>query len=423
MDPFGVVCQCWPTCFFEQPSSLATLERLVQIARNDKGNVGVDMIIPPYSSAARSLLIEEKVKPHLGVVRPSDFRVSDGGPIDPQIVLRDPNVSLYCLDFEKECALFVDTPDGADLLKAPFLYTAQYEAATRLIQIPFKTLHQLADEVVIDSSSLIFVHSVGRCGSTLVSRAFGEMEGVESLSEPDVATQMLAEWGCDHLAGQEKLRLLRSCTLIQCAPGKIRNVRNWVFKFRSMVTVMGPLFFEAFPESKAIFLYREGTDWIKSFLRMVGSEDPVEQWPVSFLRDMFGRGIAFPESTETASALEIGSMMWASTMASCRGMQQDGLPLFLTRYEELNTSPREVLNAMFAYCDLSDRAIPNLELVLGSDSQAGSKLSRENLSTRTGQLTQQHLDDVRRMIAESGNGIKAETILPNTYFPDSTSVQ
>ena len=381
------------------------------------------MIVPPYSTPARSLVIEEKVKPHLGVVRPSDFRVSDGGAIDPQIVLRDPNVSLYCLDFEGECALFVDTPNGADLLKAPFLYTAQYEAATRLIQIPFETLHQLADEMVIDSSSLIFVHSVGRCGSTLVSRAFGEMEGVESLSEPDVATQMLAEWGCENLDGAEKLRLLKSCTLLQCAPGQIRHARNWVFKFRSMVTVMGPLFFEAFPESKAIFLYREGTDWIKSFVRMVGAEDPAAQWPVSFLRDMFGRGIAVPESTKTSSALEIGSIMWASTMASCRGMRQDGFPLFLTRYEELNTSPQEVLNAMFAYCGLSDRAIPNLELVLGSDSQAGSKLSRENLGSKTDQLSEAHFEDVRRMIAHAGDGIKAETILPNTYFPISPSVQ
>jgi hypothetical protein len=304
------------------------------------------MIDPSHSTTTRSLVIEEKLKPHLGIVRPSDFRVSDGGSIDPQIVMRDPNVSLYCLDFENECALFVETVSGADLLKAPFLYTAQYEAAKRLIQVPFETLHRLADEVRIDSSNLIFLNSVGRCGSTLVSRVFGEMEGVESLSEPDVATQMLAEWGPENIAGPEKLRLLRSCTLLQCVPGQIRHERNWVFKFRSMVTVMGPLFFAAFPESKAIFLHREGTAWFKSFVRMVGSEDPSAQESVDVARDMFGRSIPIPESKETGSVLEIGSAMWTSTMASCRDMQRDGVPLFLARYEELKASPRDDLKAM-----------------------------------------------------------------------------
>src|SRR5436190_10016493 len=133
---------------------------------------------------ARVLVIEEKLRTaEIGIVGPADFRVRDGGAADPRIVLQQPNLSLYCVDFENRQALFAETPPERDLSRAPFLYQAQYEAARRLIQIPFETLHRLAAEVVIDPARLILIYSVGRCGSTLVSHAFNEVEGVESLSE------------------------------------------------------------------------------------------------------------------------------------------------------------------------------------------------------------------------------------------------
>src|SRR5438128_2484517 len=116
---------------------------------------------------ARSLIIEEKLrKSDIAVVRPSDFRVRDGGAADPRIVLQQPNLTLYCLDFENRQALFVETTPECDLSRAPFLYQAQYEAALRLVQVPYETLHRLAAEVVVDPARLILIYSVGRCGST-----------------------------------------------------------------------------------------------------------------------------------------------------------------------------------------------------------------------------------------------------------------
>jgi hypothetical protein len=148
---------------------------------------------------ARSLIIEERRREAgIALVSPSDFRVRDGGAVDAGIVLRQPNLSLYCLDFENRQALFVETPPECDLSRAPFMYQAQAEAALRLIQVPFEALDRLAEEVAIDPARLILIYSVGRCGSTLVSHAFNEVEGVESLSEPDVFTQMLVHWGARH---------------------------------------------------------------------------------------------------------------------------------------------------------------------------------------------------------------------------------
>lgn len=366
---------------------------------------------------ARTLIIEEKVKPNLGAVRPSDFRVRDGAEIDPRIVLRDPNLTLYCLDFENRQALFVETPPECDLNRAPFLYAAQYENARRLVQVPFAALHDLAAEVALDPARLILIYSVGRCGSTLVSAAYNEVEGVESLSEPDVFTQMHGTWGADHLDGDEKARLVKSCTLLQCAPGQVKGATAWALKFRSMVTEMWPLFTAAFPQAKVVFLYRQAESWARSFWRLMGGSDPLEPRSLAVLHELFGRLTPRLEARETASALEILAYLWLSPMEKCLEMQRCGIPLFIARYEELTHTPREVLTQMFAYSGFAANAVGNLDAVLAQDSQAGSSLSRENLGEASTRLTPEHLEVLRRIIRESTPELTADTILPGTYFP------
>src|SRR4051794_5274877 len=239
---------------------------------------------------ARSLIIEEKLRTsEIDTVSPADFRVRDEGAVEPQIVLQQPNLSLYCLDFETRQALFVETPPEGGLSRAPFLYQAHYAAARRLVQIPYETLHRLAAEVTIDPARLILIYSVGRCGSTLVSHAFNAVDGVESLSEPDVFTQMLGEWGASHLNGEEQAALLKSCTLLQCAPGLHKGATAWALKFRSMVTEMGEVFYSVFPEARLIFLYRHAEPWARSFLRLWRVADPAAPVPLEGRRERFSR--------------------------------------------------------------------------------------------------------------------------------------
>jgi hypothetical protein len=369
---------------------------------------------------ARALIIEEKLRTFpVGVARPSDFRVRDGGAADPRIVLQQPNLTLYCLDFENRQALFVETPPECDLSRAPFLYQAQYDAARRLVQVPYETLHRLAAEVVIDPSRLILIYSVGRCGSTLVSHAFNEVEGVDSISEPDVFTQMLGHWGAKNLDGTEKAELLKSCTLIQCAPGRSKGSTAWALKFRSMVMEMGDLFYSVFPEAKVIFLYRNAEPWARSFLRLMRVSDPAAAVPLAGIRGGFGRAIPRLEGRETPSALELLACMWLSVMEKCLEMQRRGIPMFVARYEELNAAPRDVLAEMFACCGFSANAVGNLDAVLEQDSQAGSPLSRASVGEASVQVSREHIDELCRHIRESSQELTADTILPGTYFPQS----
>jgi hypothetical protein len=369
---------------------------------------------------ARALIIEEKCRTFpVGVVGPSDFRVRDGGAVDPRVALRQPNLTLYCLDFESRQALFVETPPECDLSRAPFLYQAQYDAARRLVQVPYDTLHQLAAEVEIDPSRLILIYSVGRCGSTLVSHAFTEVEGVDSISEPDVFTQMLGQWGAKHLDGAEQAELLKSCTLAQCAPGRSKGATAWALKFRSMVMEMGDLFYSIFPEAKVIFLYRNAEPWARSFLRLMPFPDPAAPLPRAGIRGSFGRAIPRLEGRETPSALELLACMWLSVMEKCLEMQRRGIPMFVARYEELNAAPRELLAEMFAYCGFSANAVGNLDAVLEQDSQAGSPLSRASVGETPVQVSREHIDSVCRLIGEFSQELTADTILPGTYFPQS----
>ena len=56
-----------------------------------------------------------------------------------------------------------------DLLQAPFYFIAQYEAAQRVIAVPYDTFHALARKIEIDPKRILLFYSTGRCGSTLFS--------------------------------------------------------------------------------------------------------------------------------------------------------------------------------------------------------------------------------------------------------------
>ncbi len=369
---------------------------------------------------ARTLIIEDRVKVDIGAVKPSDFKYLDAGVIDPQIVLHDPNLSLYCLDFEKRTALFVETPPECDLSRVPFYYQTQYEAALRIIEIPFETLHQLAAEAAIDPAKLILIYSVGRCGSTLISRAFNEIESVHSLSEPDVFSQMLTEWGVIDLEGIEKESLLKSCILLQCMPGKIKGAAAWALKFRGMVTVMASLFYSVFPEAKPVFIYRNIEPWFRSFMRMVQISDPHEPIPLAHLRSQWGRLVNESDTRETMTFLELSAFTYLSSMEKCIEMQRLKIPMFITRYEELSSAPKEVINQMFSFCGLPGISADKLDELLKKDSQAGSTLSRESIANTPITLSREHLDELKLFISSGNERMTEDTVIPGTYCPKNS---
>ena len=101
-------------------------------------------------------------------------------------------MSLYCLNHASRQAIFAELPPGIDLASAPFYYQAQFDHAQRLVAVPYAEFHQLAETIPLDLSRLILIHNIGRCGSTLLSSAFNQLDGVISFSEPDVFANFVA---------------------------------------------------------------------------------------------------------------------------------------------------------------------------------------------------------------------------------------
>src|SRR3990170_6206767 len=52
----------------------------------------------------------------------ADFSCRPGEAVHPDIVLSDPNLSLYCLDDATQQAIFVELPSSVNLATAPFVY-------------------------------------------------------------------------------------------------------------------------------------------------------------------------------------------------------------------------------------------------------------------------------------------------------------
>jgi len=92
---------------------------------------------------AQILHIHERKQASILVSSPEDFTVIEGESISPQIVLDNPDVSLYCLDDANQRALFCELPPGIDLSQPPFYYQEQFEQAQRLIAVPCPLLADL----------------------------------------------------------------------------------------------------------------------------------------------------------------------------------------------------------------------------------------------------------------------------------------
>src|SRR6185503_3600011 len=91
---------------------------------------------------AYELVIDTKTKTSpFGIVSAEDFQVHTGQQLDPHIILEQSNISLYCLDHANQRVLFVETSPEVDLLRAPFYFIVQYEAAQRLIAVPYDALY------------------------------------------------------------------------------------------------------------------------------------------------------------------------------------------------------------------------------------------------------------------------------------------
>jgi hypothetical protein len=107
-----------------------------------------------------------------------------------------------------------------------FLWPTRFAQATEVVALPFHELVDLAADARSSLQRIVFINSIGRCGSTLVCRALAEADDVVALSEPDVfiELQLMRDRGDPDIES-----LLDACTLLLNAP---RAATAYVIKRR-----------------------------------------------------------------------------------------------------------------------------------------------------------------------------------------------
>ena len=371
--------------------------------------------------SAKILHIQRKNRtPNITVVGLQDFDYREGETIDSFTVVEKPNISLYCLDPIDKRAIFVETPINIDLSQPPFYYLAQYEHAEKLIAVPFEDLPELVNR--IDRiAQLITIYSVGRCGSTLLSKVFNQLDTVLSLSEPDVFSQIVGLRNGDRSNDEEIMELLKACICLLAKQTEPQKFSCCVIKLRGIGIGLGELIARSFPDAKSIFLYRNAEDVIKSSIRSFDAfskllptiEDNIDLYSryIPLLKD-YAADIDFTDSR----AIDLYTVGWLSKMQSYLSLYEQGITTCAIRYEDLVTKPQEIVTSLFEKCNLPVSDIVDVLAVFESDSQGNSTLSRENTRKNKSELldTLEIRKKIDNLLKKHSAITTPDFIVPNT---------
>lgn len=380
----------------------------------------------PQNISRRAYLwrIDEKLRHKAtGFLGRQDFSLTKEGAIRLKDLAAQPLISLYALDHYRQEAIFVETPVDVDLTSAPFLYQAQYEQAQRVITLPYRLLHELAALLPPPSQPLIFIHSVGRCGSTLLSNVFKNLDHVVSLSEPDAFTGIVRQRRPDGSNDAEIRQLLASILRLQCRPLWQDTPRRYVIKFRSFSTTFLDLLHETAPAAVQIFLYRHAEDRARSAARAfktiaaAGEQMNADnlQKRAQFVPLLRQAAYAHRAREGALSPVEISMLSWLSGMEQILDLQEAGVPIIPIRYEDMIAAPREIITQLFARCGIAETEVETGIAAFQQDSQKGSVLAQVKLNAdKQNQFTAAHSAQLQRLLDEHPRIKDADFRIPQT---------
>ncbi|HRI66403.1 MAG TPA: hypothetical protein PK156_19275 [Polyangium sp.] len=370
------------------------------------------------------ILARERFQGDGMAVNRKDFTLFEEGKESDARLLTDPSLSLYCLDLSRREAVFVSLPPNSDLEAAPFYYEAQFAHALNAFTIDFDTFLSLSAPIP-QPNKLILVHNIGRCGSTLLSRAFAQLDSCVSYSEPDCFTQ-IGHWRTvDDPRDSLWKSILTACMKFVFLDPIRLQPEVAIVKFRSGCVNLLDLFTELFPDAKHLFLYRDCSSWVASCLNIAerrGLEHTqLRDEALQFFRYFTGRAMeqsTFPYDRlgESLRPAERFTVCWLVSMEHVLRFHQafPGL-LFPVTYQELATSGEACLQRIFDYCELPRERLRDGVVSLTKDSQAGTKFAREDgTSGNKRQLTDEEIVQSRAILALHPSINDFRLILPDS---------
>ena len=375
---------------------------------------------------ARKLQISARHREHMGVVASlADFDWTPGEPLAAADLLDDPRISLYCLDQPSRRAIFTALPAGVDPLRAPFMYQAQFDHAEHLIALPYADFLQLAEQLPGTKPHILCLHNIGRCGSTVLCRALGELDGLIAFSEPDVLTNFIYMRSTPRA---ERLRLLRACIAWLCRPAIIGDNRVALLKFRNQASACMDLYLEALPEAAHLFLYRNVIDWLASFhrIRSRRGDRPTRYARAEIIKqqadyyacpgDVFEK-LAHP-AIQSYLSLEGRALGWLFMLGTYLDLHAHGADIAALRYEDLQANRDAVLLQLLEMLALPASALSAARRGFETDAQAGTAFARDDARGNTLALPEAMQATVRRLLSLQSVLRRPDQVMPGTMRPN-----
>lgn len=314
----------------------------------------------------------------------SHFNLSDGTLIDAEVVATDRNWTLYCYDPESRQALFLKLPDSTDLGSSAFSYITQYERAQKAMLVPFDELKHLA-AIAPFPENLVMVYSIGRCGSTLVSKIFAEIPNVWSISEPDALTNLAFQR--DLFRPEDIPDLIRAGIRLSFRPLAGQNIDTFIVKHRSQLLFFLKPMLQSLPQAKNLFLYRDADGWTQSiyaFAQKQGFEfDQIKKEQLRFLWNILSCDA--PESEmlnilgTTKFPTDIEDILAATWIINMNQILQacDGtLSADAFSYSQLNLEREASVARLLSVSDLDPKYLKTAMAAYDEDSQKGTTAAR-----------------------------------------------
>ena len=219
--------------------------------------------------AARWLDIARKQRRSLGFhASIADFAPGDAEAASPETILRNHDLSLYCLDNTCREAIFVLLPASIDLTAAAFVYKQQYDEALRLFALPYADFLRLAAALpAVDR--FIMAYMTGRSGIDAAHPCLqpaGRRREPLRAGRPRRARPAAARRGAP-AGGNATPCWTRCCGSSSARPTTVcRPV--CALKMRSESMQLAGLIQATYPQARNLFLYRDAVGWVGSMYRI-----------------------------------------------------------------------------------------------------------------------------------------------------------
>jgi hypothetical protein len=310
---------------------------------------------------------------------PADFTGGNPEPVSPRRVLDEPGWSPYCLAAASNEIVFVRLPPHIDLAEVPFHFVTQFREANAMLVMQLDEVPALSAS--LSDPRLIFIFSIGRCGTTLVSHALNGSPEVSSLSEPEIFNhRQIRELG-DRAPG-----LIGDFCRLLFATRVNRDAGTLAIKFRSQALFIADRFFAARLDASYVFMYRDAISWSESLTQFMINLDMTMPLDAA-VRDFNWAMISADLPTEAMGRyLDLDVLPvdpglavpagWLVQLEEYLKLLEGGMPFLALRYNDLVADRARELGRLFHHCGVSEDAIPKALTAFDEDSQKGTAIGR-----------------------------------------------